>query len=307
MIKINKILFPTDFSICSDQALEHAMYLADKYKAELHVINVMILFDKYSYLDSKDLPEADEINNRVDKKFNEQLNKFNEKYVLDEMKIIKTQVRGISEAPAILEYASDNDVDLIIMGTHGRRGVKHMFLGSVAEEVVRHAVRPVFTIRELETHKPPAKYNNILAPIDFSDNSKKTIQYVREIAKNYDAKIQLLHVIEDDIPAIYSLAGKTSIFDIDPKIEEKTKIKMEEFYQDISGANDNYEIHTMVGHPAQSIINFSKTNNSDLIVIATHGLRGLDHFLLGSVTEKVVRRSSIPVFTVKAFGKSLIV
>ncbi len=307
MIKITKILFPTDFSICSDQALEHVMYLADKYKAELHIINVMILFDKYSYLESNDLPKADEIKTRVDKKFDEQINHLSDKYDLSNLKIIKTQVRGISEAPAILEYASDNDVDLIILGTHGRRGVKHLFLGSVAEEVVRHAVRPVFTIRELETQKPPANYNNILAPIDFSDNSKKTIQYVREIAKNYDAKIQLLHIIEDDLPAIYFLAGKTSIFDLDPKIEEKTKIKMEEFYQDISGAEDNYEIHTMIGHPAQSIINFSETNKSDLIVIATHGLRGLDHFLLGSVTEKVVRRSSIPVFTVKAFGKSLIV
>jgi nucleotide-binding universal stress UspA family protein len=307
MIKITKILFPTDFSICSDQAIEHAMYLAVKYRAELHVINVMILFDKYSYLDSTDLPEASELNSRVEIKFNDQISKLSNKYSINDLKIIKTQVRGISEAPAILEYAADNDVDLIIMGTHGRRGVKHMFLGSVAEEVVRHSVRPVFTIRELEKQKPPANYNNILAPIDFSDNSKKTIQYVREIAKIYNAKIQLLHVIEDDLPAVYSLAGKTTIFDIEPDIIEKTKIKMEEFYKGIDGAESNYEIHTLVGHPAKSIINFSEENSSDLIVIATHGLKGIDHFLLGSVTEKVVRRSSIPVFTVKAFGKSLIV
>ena len=307
MIKIEKILFPTDFSICSDQVLEHAVYLANKYNAELHIVNVLILFDKYSYIDSDDLPEEKKLSDRVDIKISEQLDKLSGSYNFQKIKIIKKQVRGISEAPAILEYASDNDVDLIIMGTHGRRGVKHLFLGSVAEEVVRHAVRPVFTIRELEKPKPIAHYNNILAPIDFSDNSKKTIQYVREIAKNYDAKIQLLHVIEDDIPAIYSLAGKTSIFDIEPKIEEKTKEKMKEFYTSIQGAGENYEIFTRVGHPARSIINFSEENNSDLIVIATHGLRGIDHFLMGSVTEKVVRRSSIPVFTVKAYGKSLIV
>ncbi|MBL1211876.1 MAG: universal stress protein [Ignavibacteriae bacterium] len=307
MIRIEKILFPTDFSICSDQVLEHAVYLADKYNAELHIVNVLILFHKYSPIDSIDLPDEKKYTDRIDIQIREQLNKLSSDYNLDNIKIVKKQVRGISEAPAILEYASDIDADLIIMGTHGRRGVKHLFLGSVAEEVVRQADMPVFTIRELEKPKPITHYNNILAPIDFSDHSKKTIQYVRRIAKNYDAKIQLLHVIEDNLPAIYSLAGHTSIYDLEPKIEEKTKAKIKEFYTSIEGAEENYEIFTRVGHPAKTIINFSEENNSDLIVIATHGLRGIDHFLMGSVTEKVVRRSSIPVFTVRAFGKSLIV
>jgi len=69
------------------------------------------------------------------------------------MKIVTSIKRGISAAPIILEYASDNNMDVIVMGTHGRRGLGHLLLGSIAEEVVRMAECPVFTIREEEKPK----------------------------------------------------------------------------------------------------------------------------------------------------------
>ncbi len=81
-------------------------------------------------------------------------------------------MRGFSTAPAILEYAKHNDIDLIVMGTHGRRGLGHLFLGSVAEEVVRLSSVPVLTVRERETPKPFEKMRRLLVPLDFSQHAR---------------------------------------------------------------------------------------------------------------------------------------
>ena len=76
--------------------------------------------------------------------------------------------------------------------------------------------------------------------------------------------------------------------------------------KETKGADVTAELHVIEGHAAKDIINFASTHDSDLIVMPTHGLTGIEHFLLGSVAEKVVRQAPCPVFTVKSFGKSLI-
>jgi len=191
------------------------------------------------------------------------------------------------------------------MGTHGRRGIEHLLLGSAAEEVVRLADCPVFTIRESKEIKPIKLFERILVPIDFSDHSKKALAYAKEIADSYDANLQLLHVIEDTIHPAYSLSGKSSIFDLVPGIEEDSRRKMEEMVLEAGMAKEKTEQIVIGGQAANDIIEFAKDNTSDLVVIATHGLSGIEHLLLGSVTEKVVRMAPCPVFTVKSFGKDL--
>ena len=90
-------------------------------------------------------------------------------YHATEMKIVKRHERGIAPAPVILDYAEKNEIDLIVMGTHGRRGLKHLLLGSVAEEVVRLSASPVLTIHEQKEPIPfTSTMERILVPVDFS-------------------------------------------------------------------------------------------------------------------------------------------
>jgi nucleotide-binding universal stress UspA family protein len=215
------------------------------------------------------------------------------------------QQRSISTAPAILDYANENDIDLIVMGTHGRRGLGHLLLVSVAEEVVRVASCPVLTIREHEEPTPIEAIEQILVPVDFSGHSKKALAYAKEMAATYNARLHLLHVIEDvKYPAFY-MSGRLSYFDIVPEVEAKSREALKKFLEDAGMSEATADIHVIEGHAAGDIVKFAASHSIDLVVIATHGLTGLDHFLLGSVTEKVVRRAPCPVFTVKAFGKSL--
>jgi nucleotide-binding universal stress UspA family protein len=216
-------------------------------------------------------------------------------------------VRDIAAAPAIVTYAQEQDIDLIVMGTHGRRGIRRLLLGSTAEEVVRTAPCPVLTTRPPET--PAAALdgiNAILVPVDFSRHARTALRHAKALAALYHTRLDLLHVIEEQMhPAFYN-TGVWSIYDVVPNIEGKALEELETFYEETKGPRIDAAYHVRHGQAAHEIAVFAREQDSDLVVMATHGLRGLEHFLLGSVAEKVVRRSPVPVFTVKAFGKTLV-
>jgi nucleotide-binding universal stress UspA family protein len=175
----------------------------------------------------------------------------------------------------------------------------------VAEEVVRLAPCPVLTIRERKEPTPIEELDRILVPIDFSEHSSKALSYAKRIAASYDSRLQLLHVAERLIPPSFYALEKYQFLDPMETIRQKSKEALKRFLQETDGPELGAEIHVIEGRAAADITGFAKNHHSDLIVIATHGLTGMKHLLMGSVTEKVVRRASCPVFTVKSFGKDL--
>ena len=144
MLQIKKILFPTDFSACAERAFAHAAYLADRHEAELHVLHVTETYqkdDEVTYLMDEPVATDEEITEQLyigaGRKGHEQ----------DGLRVMQVQARGGSARIAILGYAEEHAIDLIVMGTHGRRGLDRLLMGSVAEAVVRRAACPVHTIR----------------------------------------------------------------------------------------------------------------------------------------------------------------
>ena len=306
MLKLKKILFQTDFSHCANQAFLHAYYLAREYRAELHMLHGIILHNNDPHNAASLFPDIETVHNKLKEIGREKMDNVNESYHADDIKIIKVLERGIAPATVILEYALDNDIDLIVMGTHGHRGLGHLFLGSVAEEVLRFAKCPVLTIREIKVSKPAEALNNILVPIDFSDHAQQALTYAKEIATSYNARLQLLHVVEQTILPPFYPSEKTSIYNIFPDIKLKSIEAMQLMLKKTKGNEVEADIHVIEGHAAKDIANFAESHDIDLIVIPTHGLTGIKHLLLGSVAEKVVRVAPCPVFTVKVFGKSIL-
>ncbi len=301
MIKLNRILWPTDFSRCAKQALGHAVHWAREYDAELHALHAMILLQNDSQL-----PNKDELYQQLKDLANKQLTTTIRALQTDELKIKQAQVRGISTAPAILVYAKENDIDLIVMGTHGRRGLGHLFLGSVAEEVVRLSSCPVLTIREREAPAPAEVMKRILVPIDFSEHAQQELVYAKAIAAFYGARLQLLHVIEEVIHPAFYMASGPSVLAFKPEIKTRAEQEMKKLLRATPGPEAAADFYVLEGYAPHDIVDFAENHNSDLIVIATHGRTGIQRTLLGSVTEKVVRSAPCPVFTVRAFGKSLV-
>jgi len=304
MIQLKKILFPTDFSRCASQALAHALHLARRHQAELHVLHALVL---HGYTNGKALSaQIDLVETRLEQVAADRMRAVTKDLTVGIPVVVRAKKRGISAAPVILEYADEHDIDLIVLGTHGRRGLEHLFLGSVAEEVVRFSPCPVFTVRESKEPILTKAIERILVPVDFSTHSQRALTYARELAGVYDARLQLLHIIEPVVyPSFYSL-DRTSFFDWMDEIEVEAIRQLHRFLGTSGGPEVPADHFVVRGRAPTDITDFASSKNSDLIVIATHGLTGMKRLYLGSVCEKVVRRSRCPVFTVKAFGRTLV-
>ena len=202
---------------------------------------------------------------------------------------------------AILAYAAQEAVDLIVMGTHGRRALDRLLLGSVAAKVVRLAECPVFTVGFEAASWEKGAARRILVPVDFSDHARLALAYARDLAAMYGAHLDLLHVIEET--ALTAAYGMEPVVAQIPDVEGPARKALERLVQDVGGPEVPYTVHVTVGHPAYEIAEFAERQRIDLIVIATHGLTGIKRLLLGSVAEHVVHRAPCPVFTVKGFGE----
>jgi len=306
MNRLKKILFPTDFSRCASQALDPAVDLAELHQAELHLLHAVVLHGYDPNNQEYNINDVvEEIHRKIQLDVKERLSTVAPASPADEIKIVTTCERGISASQVIVEYISENDIDLVVLGTHGRRAPAHLLLGSVAEEVVRTANCPVLTIRERTNPKSVIESERILVPVDFSEHAVQALTYAKQLAVNNDATLQLLHVIEQTIHPLFYSVGETSLYDVDPDLRGRSHSELVRLAQHAPGPEVHIEPHVIEGRATSDIVKFAAENNSDLIVIPTHGLTGLSHFLLGSITQKVVRRAPCPVLIVKAFGKSL--
>lgn len=283
-----------------------ALYLTKEYRAELHLIHVALPFEYDPNNPTLKLPSLDELQKQLKSIAAQQMASLATHKEIKKAKIVEAELPGFSIAPTVLGYAKENDVDLIAMGTHGRRGLGHLFLGSVAEEVVRLAPCPVLTIRESKEPKPVGDVKRILVPIDFSRHAVEALAHAKELARTYGATLQVLHIIEEVVHPSFYVTGKSSLLEWMPEIKGESKKEMGRLLERAPGPEVATELFVEEGRAASDVVKFAKDHESDLIVIATHGLTGLQHLLIGSVAEKVARMAHCPVFTVKAFGKSLI-
>lgn len=148
MIKLERILMPTDFSSSSENAMRYAVSFAKEYNAELIVLHVVQEPHRLRRVTQKSAEE------KIDKIIAAEIGvvkKAMEQFVKDfgeEFKVKKLIKSGIPVVE-IVESAKEENVDLIVMGTHGQTGTRHALIGSVAERVVRNAVCPVFTVKPL--------------------------------------------------------------------------------------------------------------------------------------------------------------
>ncbi len=326
MLTINKILFPTDFSTCAEHAFDEALALAKAYDAELHMLNAIKLSDEipsgmfdfygprlnspgyYPVDDTLFTRELDKIHHRLKKNAEERMDEWVSSSKAKGAKIHRIALEGIVPAQVIIDYATEHDIDLIVMGTHGRRGLKHLLLGSVAEEVVQRAVCSVYTVREKSETPPKLENRNILVPLDFSEFSQEALAYAVHLAGAFNGQLQLLHVVERYVtPEFYGpepyISGESK--DI-TTLEAEALAELQKLFVENHANAVSHGCFVKSGHVTKEILRFADENHSDLIVMATHGLTGLDHFLMGSVAEKIVRQAPCPVFTLKSFGRGLL-
>jgi nucleotide-binding universal stress UspA family protein len=304
MIELKKILYPTDFGESAEEALRYAAMLASQYDAELIMMHVVSLFSDGPSTAEEQISEMEQYAEKFADQLHQQAEEIIDRTIEDEshkhLKMEKLIVRGFSPNQEVIRVTEEEDIDLVVMGTYGRGGVSHMLFGSTAEQVVRTANCPVLTVRHHAPHTFDfQRIRSILFPTDFSEYSKKALPYALSFAESYGADLHVLHVFEQRIHPAFYIMDKSTPFDLDQGLRDRALDALDEFvYHDLRD-KINFYCEVASGKPFVEIINYARDKEIDLIVIATHGLTGLEYMVIGSTTERVVRKAPCPVLSIK--------
>jgi nucleotide-binding universal stress UspA family protein len=297
---LDHVLLPTDFSECADHALTHAMRVADRFDARLHILHVVNELDPDWYGLSEAQEKASELRTRIKEEARARLQELAPDRDLDTT--VSLQL-SFDVADSINEYVEEREIDLVVMGTHGRQGLDRLMLGNVADKIIRHAPCPVMTVREEVPWTDEGEdvvFQDILAPIDFSDHSRKALRTSKTFARAYGARQHLLFIAEKRTVPTFSDTGipGVGVVEMDPEIVKNAEKGLQQLDENVGGPDVKSEYHVREGDVSQDIVDFAETRGIDLIVMATRGLTGINRFLLGSNTERIVRVAPCPVLTI---------
>lgn len=302
MIILKHVLVATDFSPPSEAALTYGRALAELFGASLHLLHVAENdFLRFTPAD----PQAVAAGRR--RTLAARLTDH------DRAALHARAIIQVSDEPAdaIVEYARSEPIDLIVLGTHGRSGLSHALLGSVAERVVRAAPCPVFTIRqpEHESVVPDSTKSEavmivlkkILVATDFSEPSDAALAYGRELARTFSAKLVVLNVTDNIMARAYG--GDGFVFS-DPTLQQEVEAAARKQADALLSDEDREQLGAEAviltsNTPAFAIVDYASANSVDLIIMGTHGRGAVAHLLMGSVAERVVRTAPCPVLTVR--------
>jgi nucleotide-binding universal stress UspA family protein len=294
MLRVRKILFPTDFSEPSRLALDQALMWAEVQDAELLLLHVIATRAVDLVDPEARFPEPAEISARVKELANSELAKLVAAHQ-DRPLRLRQMVRSATDVDeGILETARAENVDLVIIGTHGRRGAARLLMGSVAAEVLRRSDRAVLVV-PARGRLRAGRLRRILAPVDFSEPSKRAVAEARALAAAAGAQLELFHALPNfEVPLPMNPGGFGGASAIVADLEPAARAALADLAT-ATGPPARIETELWQGPPASTILNRAEATEADLIVLASHGYNGLDRLLLGSVTEKVARLAHCPV------------
>ncbi len=285
-MELRNIVCPLDLSESSKKAYRVAKYLSDVTGAELWILHVLPeATDFYSSL----YPDLADLMGGIQEHIEEKIDA-----VIDTKDpLIHRVVLSGKPCEEIVKFQEHKDADLIVMGAKGISAIEAILLGNTANRVVRDAKCPVLIVRGDVTDY---KLRKILVPTDLSEYSEYALQQAVLLAEKSGAEIELLHVLD-----VHTYDAR--------KVEEFLKSEkgqaLQQKVQDamkIPGDSRGVPIHKVIvrGFETSSeIATYARENEIDLIVMASHGRRGFSKWLLGSVTDKVIRIAPCPVMSVK--------
>lgn len=302
-MKVDKILFATDFSDSAEAAFGRALLLAERLEAELHLLHAVVLHEHDPNNPEARFPDSEEIFRKLFEIADSNMASLLERRGRETLTLEEVQRPGVSASEVILSYADEIDADLIVMGTHGRKGAARVLMGSVAEAVTRHAVCPVLTVHADARSVRDEKVKTILVPVDFSESSSLAIRHAKELGHLYRAGLELLHVVEQVPYPYFHVPAESSMVQNQTKRAREALAKLAE---ELLGGGIRHSISVRSGRVATEILNHAREEDAGLLVIGSHGLGGLERLLLGSTAEQVIREAPCPVFVVKSMGKALV-
>lgn len=275
-IRFKKILVPVDFTKTGHEAFHHVKWLAAKFYSEVTLLHVREVLPSVSVFPSLYVPQED-INNKYRLLALEKLAELKTELEEGGVQTVHVQYMEGSVAQSINDYVNDEKIDIVIMGTHGSKGLTEFFIGSNAFKVVNLIDIPVLTINDKCAF---SEYKNIVAPLDDSKFSRAKFPYIAELAGILGSDVEILYPVVTDA---------------------NRKATIEKHFQQVSDFLEKKGIKHMArpveGSFAHEVVKFAEYANADLIVIMSETESSISSMLLGSQAQEIVNHSITPVIT----------
>ena len=297
-----KILIPLDGSKTAEKVLPHARYLAGKLKLPVELLAVIDMVEMATHIPAEKA-------------------RFFDSMIEEGVKKSASYLRGVAgtfgganvkctvekgQADAVIIEKGDTDTSMLIcMATHGRSGLDRFLLGSVTEKVLRAAANPLLLVRATEEAKSEgaALLKSIVVPLDGSELAESIIPTVAEKAKELALEVVLFRAYH---LSTYAYAGDETYsgFDYDELIasvrDDATQYLEKKAAEVKKLGVEKVSVVSKEGFAADEIIAVARKNPDSLIAMCSHGRTGVKRWMLGSVTEAVVRHSGDPVLVLRA-------
>jgi len=292
--KLERLLVATDFSATARSGLDWAIEVAKTHDATIDLVHALLVPNRATDF----VPSPPDFSESLQEAASGRLSEVTEEVKQTGVSVNSELRLGVA-SQVILQAASDLDSDLIVVGTRGLAGLKHLLLGSTAERVVQQAPCPVLTVHpgDIDQHR---RIRRILIPTDFSEDASSIHEAALTLLGELkpDAGIILLHVYH--LPYEYTAYGAipTSL-DYFKDVEGAAEDRLAELAQPLRERGVSVETMAKEGYPPEIIVDEAENAGADLIAMGTHGRSGLAHLLLGSTAERVVQHAKCPVLTVR--------
>lgn len=297
--RISNILVPTDFSEHADHALHYAASLGERFGATIHVVHVNTLHDYRGEAADLAFPDLGPFLERADRAARAQLDAGVDHGGLAEASVTKALLRSVNAHDAIVEYAKNKGVDIIVLATRGRTGLSYALLGSVAERVVRHAPCPVLAVSKgdrdfVDPDSGAVRLETVVLAHDLTDKGQRALEYVVNHLRPYKPRIHLLHAIELEVPVIYSQVGVDSILEMYPDIATDLCGLLEEQAKHVVPEGLEVTCAAVEGKPHKVVADYARDHEADLLVVAAESKITLSERVVGGMAERILRHSPCP-------------
>ena len=292
MITIKTILCPVDFFPASDAAVTYAAGLAENYGAGIHLLHVIAPIPAAAYEYAIDTQVMQSMKEAAEEELTKLAAAVREAGVEVDFEITFGDV--YDEIKRSIEKVKPQ---LLVVGTHGRRGVERWFMGSTTEKLLRHSPVPLITISATGEKRDVPQFRRILVTTDFSDGTSDALAYAFSVAQENESNIALLHVVHDVAADVSGKYRESLVQGVQKQLNDFVPPE----------ARTWCEVRTMVetGVPYRIILRVLEDEKIDLLVMNIHGKGMLDRALLGSTAERVVRVAPCPVMLIPPMKRRL--
>ncbi|HSA58848.1 MAG TPA: universal stress protein [bacterium] len=291
-MKFGKILSLYDYSAPSRAALHFAEALASRFRSRLGIVHVWEIGPTYLFRDWGH--QAEPLQNILNRKLLREVQRLSKRKGKSRPRSVGGILAAGEPKAAIARVINDERPDLVVVGSHGRTGLGHILMGSVAEGVVRRSPAPVWVFRK-PRRLPPKR---ILVPVDFDDASRPAVRAASELARMFSARLEIVHVS----PAVENMAPFPEMRAYFPPnltgdLRKRAQKRLERLAAGLVPSRISTGLHALTGSPAEAICRSARSLGADLIVIPTHARRGMARLVLGSVATGVVRHAPCSILT----------